>query len=31
MDFVLARPFLFAIGSPDGLPLFTGVVNDPTA
>ena len=31
MDFVLDRPFLFAIVSPDGLPLFTGVVNDPTA
>jgi ADP-ribosylglycohydrolase len=28
MDFVLDRPFLFAIVSPDGLPLFTGVVND---
>lgn len=29
MDFVLDRPFLFAITSNDGLPLFVGVVNNP--
>jgi len=29
MDFVLDRPFLFAITSRDGLPLFTGIVNTP--
>ncbi len=27
VDFILDRPFLFVITSPDGLPLFTGVVN----
>ncbi len=27
VDFVLNRPFLFMITSPDGLPLFTGIVN----
>ena len=27
--FTLDRPFLFAISSRDGLPLFTGVVNRP--
>ncbi len=27
VDFVLDRPFLFVVTSPDGLPLFTGVVN----
>ena len=29
VDFVLDRPFLFAITSTDGLPLFVGVVNRP--
>lgn len=29
MDFVLDRPFLFAITGADGLPLFVGVVNRP--
>lgn len=29
VDFVLDRPFLFVITSSDGLPLFTGVVNEP--
>ena len=29
VDFVLDRPFLFAITSRDGLPLFVGVVNQP--
>ena len=29
IDFVLDRPFLFAITGPDGLPLFVGVVNQP--
>ena len=29
MDFVLDRPFLFAITSADGLPLFVGLVNQP--
>ena len=29
IDFVLDRPFLFAITSQDGLPLFVGVVNQP--
>lgn len=29
MDFVLDRPFLFAITGADGLPLFVGVVNHP--
>lgn len=29
LDFVLDRPFLFAITSDDGLPLFVGVVNQP--
>ena len=28
-DFILDRPFLFAITGPSGLPLFTGVVNQP--
>ena len=28
VDFVLDRPFLFAITSDDGLPLFVGVVNE---
>ena len=30
IDFVLDRPFLFAITSRHDLPLFLGVVNDPT-
>jgi len=30
MDFILDRPFVFAIVGEDGLPLFLGVVNDPT-
>ncbi len=29
MDFVLDRPFLFAITAEDGLPLFVGLVNRP--
>jgi len=29
VDFVLNRPFVFAITSPDGLPLFVGIVNMP--
>ena len=29
VNFVLDRPFLFAITGPDNLPLFTGVVNHP--
>ena len=29
MDFVLDRPFLFYVESKDGLPLFTGIVNEP--
>lgn len=29
VDFVLDRPFLFAITGSDGLPLFVGVVNQP--
>lgn len=29
VDFVLNRPFLFAITGDDGLPLFVGVVNQP--
>ena len=29
VDFVLDRPFLFAITNRDGLPLFMGVVNQP--
>ena len=29
MDFVLDRPFLFAITGSDGLPLFVGAVNRP--
>ena len=28
-DFVLDRPFMFVITSPNGLPLFTGIVNTP--
>ena len=29
VDFVLDRPFIFILTSMDGLPLFTGVVNNP--
>ena len=29
VDFTLDRPFIFVITSPDGLPLFIGVVNQP--
>lgn len=29
VDFVLDRPFLFAVTGSDGLPLFVGVVNQP--
>lgn len=29
VDFILDRPFLFVITSRDGLPLFTGIVNEP--
>ncbi len=31
VDFVLDRPFLFVVESADGLPLFTGIVNQPQA
>ena len=31
VDFTLDRPFVFVIAGADGLPLFTGVINDPTA
>lgn len=30
IDFVLDRPFIFVITGSDGLPLFCGVVNNPT-
>ena len=30
IDFVVDRPFLFAITSPDGLPLFAGIVHTPS-
>lgn len=30
IDFILDRPFLFIVESPDGLPTFAGVVNTPT-
>lgn len=29
IDFILDRPFLFVIASYEGIPLFTGVVNEP--
>jgi len=29
IDFVLNRPFFFCIESKDGIPLFTGIVNEP--
>ena len=29
IDFTLDRPFIFAITSQDGLPLFIGIVNNP--
>lgn len=29
VDFILNRPFVFVLTSMDGLPLFTGVVNNP--
>lgn len=29
VDFILDRPFLFVTESRDGLPLFTGIVNEP--
>lgn len=29
IDFTLDRPFLFYVESQDGLPLFTGIVNEP--
>ncbi len=29
VDFILNRPFLFAITGADGLPLFVGIVNQP--
>ena len=29
VDFILDRPFLFAVTGNNGLPLFTGVVNQP--
>jgi len=31
VDFTLDRPFLFAVTAPDGLPIFAGVIEDPTA
>ena len=30
VDFILNRPFVFVLTSMDGLPLFTGVVNNPS-
>lgn len=30
IDFILDRPFLFVIADTSGIPLFTGVVNDPS-
>ena len=30
LDFLLDRPFLFVVLSPDGLPLFIGIVNQPS-
>lgn len=30
IDFTLNRPFLFVITSADGLPLFTGIINQPS-
>ena len=29
VDFVLDRPFVFAVTSADGMPLFVGIVNEP--
>lgn len=29
VDFILDRPFIFAVTSHDGLPLFVGIVNNP--
>ena len=29
IDFILDRPFLFVIATYEGVPLFTGVVNEP--
>ena len=29
VDFVLDRPFIFAITGADGLPMFVGIVNNP--
>jgi len=29
IDFILDRPFLFAITNDNGIPVFTGVVNQP--
>ena len=29
IDFILDRPFLFVVTGSDGLPLFTGIVNQP--
>ena len=31
VDFILDRPFIFAITGEDGLPLFVGIVNNPAA
>ena len=31
VDFVLDRPFIFVITTPNNLPLFVGVVNNPAA
>ena len=31
IDFVLDRPFLFVLADTSGIPLFTGIVNDPAA
>ena len=30
VDFIVDRPFVFVITGADGLPLFVGIVNDPT-
>ena len=29
VDFTLDRPFLFAVISDDGLPVFVGIINNP--
>ena len=29
VDFILDRPFIYAVTGADGLPLFVGVINNP--